>query len=133
VRIAIVCDAQDRESARALVAALEKRGAAASVLDPGAPEQSGPTAELAHNLVEVESQLAASPADAVALIGSGEAPFAGVLVATKERLPAFWLKGSASNGGEIDNGALIERLADHAVDADAPAAAEAIERTLSAS
>ena len=133
MNVAVICDLSEQERGQAVVDALEARGAQASLFDPGAPEEPGPTAELAHNLVEIESHLAASPAEAVALIGHGDRPFAGVLVATKARVPAFRLNGSAIRGDEIDNAALIARLADHEVDGDADAVAESITRELGAS
>ncbi len=133
MRIAVICDQGEEALGKALVDALDARGAAASLLEVGPPPESGPTAELAHHLTGIEAQLEASPLAAVALIGRGDRPFAGVLVATKARVPAFRLAGPKAGEDGIDNGPLIDRLADHAVASDADAAAEAITAALRAS
>jgi hypothetical protein len=132
VKIAVVCDPNELKAGRELSAALEGQGLDATLVEPDPPAGSGLTAALAHYLVALEDHLGANPADAVALIGSGDCPFAGVLVATKARVPAFRLAGGVTDA-EPDNGALIDRLADQVVDRDPAAAAESIQRALPAS
>ena len=133
MKITVICDPDELEPGRELAAALESQGLDADLVEPGPPAASGLTAALAHYLVAVEDHLGANPADAVALVGSGDCAFAGVLVATKARVPAFRLAGGGGAGADPDNGALIDRLADQVVDRDPGAAAESIQRALPAS
>ncbi len=132
MRIAVICDPGETTRARDLAEALRSGGAEATLLEPAVPAPPGRTAELASCLVEIEAELAARPVDAVALVGRGDCSFAGVLVATKARIPAIHLRGGTGGDG-IDNDALIDRLADRRAPAGTAEAADAVLRLLDAS
>jgi hypothetical protein len=126
VKIALICDPEDSARARDLADSLAACGLDASLLELSAADSQAPGAALAHYLREVEAALGPGVFDAVALIGDGDAPFAGVLVATKAVVTSVHL--AAGQSGE--NGALIDHLAEHVVPVDTAGATTEIARLL---
>ncbi len=128
MRIALICQPEDSARARDLADSLAPCGLDASLLELSAAGSDAPGAALAQYLREVEAALAAGAFDAVALIGDGDAPFAGVLVATKAEIPSIHVAAGARG----EDGALIDRLADHVASAEGPDAAAAVAAALGA-
>lgn len=133
VRIQVICSAAERELGLELENALVAEGAEAVTHVLAEPDENGPVAALAHHLLEIEA--AVDPAAAgLALLGTGDAALAGVLVGAKAQVPVFALAGvGAPTAGEVDSSALIELLAELRVPGDAAAAAAAIVQRLPAS
>lgn len=130
MRIALICDPEERPRADELAGALPAAGLESELLDLPGPDSNEPGAALANHLRAVEAALAAGAFDAVVLIGDGDRPLAGVLVATKALVPA--IRVASGDPGANGNGQLVERLADHLVPAGAPGAVEAIQAALGA-
>lgn len=130
MRVVVIADPGERERAAGLLAGLSKAGFDAAELELRDPGASTRTGALASCLVAVEAALDDQPADAVALVGSGDRPFAAALVATKSEVTVFCLEADQGPGGEI--AAMIARLADHSVAADPAEAVRAIAAALPA-
>ena len=115
--------AGDRDRADAVARALEDAGldAQRAFEVQGEAAGEGELSSLAARLLEYETQLEASPADALLVTDASDEALAAVLVATKVPIPVGFMAEEGAGGGV--NGRLISRLADGTVNNDAEAVA----------
>jgi NADPH-dependent 2,4-dienoyl-CoA reductase/sulfur reductase-like enzyme len=96
VRTALIADEKGRDRAAELAAGLGE----ARLLEPPAGDRSA-TERLAEALVAFEGDLSTDPPEIVVLVGSGDIPLAGALVATKLGLRLFRVETEASDDDPV--------------------------------